>query len=127
MWRTHDEVRAARREVGVEEGDADELRRRQVGLKALEAVRAMAPEEERAEADPLEGLSPAEVASKIVSDLLDRGRSLLRWEGVSSAGRTARILLALALFLFPMALLAATKLQSAYAGLHLPLLLPSFE
>ena len=85
-------------------------------LLRLEAVLGTPP----AGSDPR---SPAQVAN----DLRERGlthlRAIVLPEAPTAAGLGARALLLVGMFLFPMAVLAAAVLRSAYAAAHLPLLL----
>ena len=85
-------------------------------LLRLEAVLGTPP----AAPDPR---TPPEVARDLRDRGLDHVRALLLPADPTPAGRGARALLLLGLLVFPMALLAAAVLRSAYAAAHLPLLL----
>ncbi len=74
---------------------------------------------------PAEARSPAQTARALQREALARGRELLAIERERPLGIAARALLALGALLFPISLLAAVRLRSAYAALYPPILLRS--
>jgi len=67
----------------------------------------------------------AEAARDLRDATAGRLRQLVAPGGASGVGIAARVVLAVALVLFPMALLAGAKLKSLYASLHLPMVVRS--
>ncbi|MCA8923608.1 MAG: hypothetical protein KDD82_17455 [Planctomycetes bacterium] len=69
--------------------------------------------------------APEKMAKDLRKTALLRLANLVLPRDANAAGIAARVLLLGWLFLFPMAFLAASKLRSAYAALHVPFLLRS--
>lgn len=86
-------------------------------LRVLEAAVAS-----RVEARPR---STAELARELQRAAIERARALVTLEGATPAGLAARALLVAGLGVFPIGLLAAVRLRSAYAALYPPILVRS--
>ncbi len=82
---------------------------------------------EAAVASPVEAgpRSTAELARDLQRAALERGRTLVALDGATPAGLAARLLLLVGFAVFPIGLLAAVRLRSAYAALYPPILVRS--
>jgi hypothetical protein len=76
-------------------------------------------------AEDVAGTNPQELATSLSDVSKQRARQVFLLEGAGGLGIVARGLALAGLLLLPMSLLAAAKLKSAYAALHLPMVVRS--
>ncbi|MGE0708650.1 MAG: hypothetical protein AB7N76_12480 [Planctomycetota bacterium] len=127
VWSAQDAVQAERTALGLEESE-ENARRRAQSERALAALRQMGEGEPNAPAEPapVERRPWREVLRERSAEARARLAGLVVPPPDASRGAVgARVALGLGLLLFPMGLLAGARLRTAYAPLHLPLLLVS--
>ncbi|HBP17316.1 MAG TPA: hypothetical protein DEA08_05900, partial [Planctomycetes bacterium] len=99
---------------------ADPKLQRSFGQNTLLSLEALVASEL-----PAPDRKPAKIAESVQRSFLARVRQLGTLEGAGGLGLAARALFLVGFLLFPMAVLAATRLRSVYAALYVPIVVRS--
>lgn len=99
---------------------ADPKLQRSFGQNTLLSLEALVASEL-----PEPGRKPVQIAESVQRSFLERAEQLALLEGAGGLGLAARALFLLGFLLFPMAVLAATRLRSVYAALYMPIVVRS--